>query len=415
MTSCAANSVCENATEALELQCEPDEIQSLIHSFNSSGNLYVDIACYNSRRNYIVTGNRRSVEQFRAHCSAFEQKSLTESLYFHCAQSKSAGVEYEAALADMEFAEAKLAVETCSKDQSWREVTSAHMLEHARGPVYFTHAVKRIHKKFPSALWLELGSAASIIECLEDVTGSKTLPSKVLSVPLDGKDTLENAVKVSSELWKSGNPAACWFFSSTEETLPVSNGRDIAQGETSDPDAGVDSAYASQSATPTPHDPSKTFAKLQQILNDIMGMPESSIKQGSHLSEMGLKSALANTVLSEVQEYFGINIEKELTEKCVTIGDVVACIDAAVATTILQSRSAELTVEANSGSAKTAENGTEVLLSQETVVFKTVDGLDLEADIFYPPQLADPSRPLPVGKSTDSSYFVRHLLTSNKH
>jgi hypothetical protein len=46
------------------------------------------------------------------------------------------------------------------------------------------------------------------------------------------------------------------------------------------------------------------------------------------------------------------------------------------------------------------------LIQQETLVFKQVDGLDLEADLYYPARAADPTMPLPVGEAQFSEETI---------
>ncbi|RHZ53126.1 hypothetical protein CDV55_100294 [Aspergillus turcosus] len=53
----------------------------------------------------------------------------------------------------------------------------------------------------------------------------------------------------------------------------------------------------------------------------------------------------------------------------------------------------------------------ETLAQQETLVFKQVDGLDLEADLYYPARTADPARPLPVALMIHGG---GHLMLSRK-
>lgn len=49
-------------------------------------------------------------------------------------------------------------------------------------------------------------------------------------------------------------------------------------------------------------------------------------------------------------------------------------------------------------------NGNEHDLRQ-TMVFKKVDGLDLLADIYYPPEIVDHGRSLPVGESISFFFY----------
>ncbi|KAF5855864.1 hypothetical protein ETB97_008293 [Aspergillus alliaceus] len=54
---------------------------------------------------------------------------------------------------------------------------------------------------------------------------------------------------------------------------------------------------------------------------------------------------------------------------------------------------------------------TQTLAQQETLVFKHVDGLDLEADLYYPARTADPARPLPVALMIHGG---GHIMLSRK-
>ncbi len=378
--------------------CYPDEIQSLVHSFNSTGNLSVKIVYHNTDQNHVVIGTRRAMSQFAVHCQSFKVE-LSHEQSFHYSISTAADVENRSSLDDADLGVSTIPVEDCSRHGSPEKNTAALIVQAASEPVYFGDAVKRISKKHPGAVWLEAGSSSNILSLVKANLGSKIAENKLISMHLGGSDATFNAVQASLELWRSGHAAVCWSFSpvSAMDGLPQStNGQKIGNTSTK-LHSDVDSAYGHQSDTPRPQEVAEILPRLKQVLSDIMGIPCSGIREGSHLSELGLKSSLSNTVMAEVQEYFQTNIESELQEHCVTIGDVAKCIHDA-----LTKQPNPRTVNLNSSKKEPKPTDAscerpETLLLQETVVFKTVDGLDLEADIFYPPQEADPSRPLPVG------------------
>ncbi|KAJ3499095.1 hypothetical protein NLG97_g618 [Lecanicillium saksenae] len=376
--------------EMAQLLCHADEIESLVHSFNASGSVGVEIVCYNSDRNYIIAGNQRSISEFARHCTSFDARVLREKLFFHSSAQGTASLRYRRILDEIHIGSPTVPVEECTEVGENSSLDSNRLSESANGPVYFSHAIKRISERLPSAVWLEGGSSSGALSVVRDILGNRSDQNLFLQVNLEKPDSLDSIFGASFDMWKSGNNAACWSFppvALSQKEMPQSK-TSTASNDVSE--RHIDSLNNSSSNAPQ-CDRATIMPQLRQILSDIMGMPTSAIKEASTLSDLGLKSVLANTVMSEVQEYFQINIETELQEQCITIADVAECIEKALSRAAMPNHQPD-----GRRRDKTTNKDISSTIEQETVVFKSVDGLDLEADIFYPSQPADPSRPLPV-------------------
>lgn len=377
---------------ALEVTCTSEEIQSLVHSCNSSEFIRVKVTQLNAPQKYVVEGNRRSIDQFELHCGAFSSRRQPLGPIRQYTPSIALGDDPGSNVPPVTLNRPTISVELCFEDEYPSQMTQERFIKFMSEPIYFDKAMRRIMPHFANAVWLTSDISNYLGSLLRDTIGRVSPQNHLLSTALEADEVLET----SMQLWRSGSDAISWSFAtglphrarSTPDQNPTASDTNMENENV------YDSAYESQGPDNTPLESRKIFTKLCQVLSDITGIPTLSISGDSQLQEMGLKSALANTVLSEVQEVFQVNIEKEVRQSCNTIQDVVDCIGQAIKEVEASNKVVKEQIKSTQ-----SDSTPERLLSQETVVFKTVDGLDLEADIFYPPHLADPTRPLPVGKS----------------
>lgn len=79
-----------------------------------------------------------------------------------------------------------------------------------RQPVYFSHAVQRLVKKFPDAIWLEAGSNSTITTIANKALGTSD-KSFFQSVNLTSSSSgMQQLVNVTMNLWKAGLHVSFW-------------------------------------------------------------------------------------------------------------------------------------------------------------------------------------------------------------
>lgn len=92
-------------------------------------------------------------------------------------------------------------------------ITSDFVADHMRKPVYFNHAVHRIAKKHPSAIWLEAGSSSTITVMASRALADEAKPEShyFQAVNLTGIDKgLDGLTIATTGLWKQGLPVSFW-------------------------------------------------------------------------------------------------------------------------------------------------------------------------------------------------------------
>lgn len=178
-----------------------------------------EIACYNGPRNFVLAGNRASIE-------ALEDRSRHERLAkrlnvlrlknthaFHSRLTDSILSGLGKIAEKLHFKRPSISIETCSKDQSWSRFSAHEILEHTRMPVYFSQAVDRVAERLKSSVWLETGPGSSIAAMARRVLkGGSDAQHIFQSVDLGDPNAQSNLAKASCQLWAAGSKAQFWPF-----------------------------------------------------------------------------------------------------------------------------------------------------------------------------------------------------------
>lgn len=87
---------------------------------------------------------------------------------------------------------------------------AAYVAEHMRQPVYFNHAVHRLAKQFPQAIWLEAGSNSTITSMANKALGMPEI-SVFQSVNVTSNSSaLQQLANATLNLWKAGLRFSFW-------------------------------------------------------------------------------------------------------------------------------------------------------------------------------------------------------------
>jgi acyl transferase domain-containing protein len=95
-------------------------------------------------------------------------------------------------------------------------ISAKYVAEHMRQPVYFDHAVQRLAKQYPEAIWLEAGSSSSITTMASKALG---LPERSTFQPVNitnCSQPLQQLVNATMSLWKAGLRVSFWPHSRTQ-------------------------------------------------------------------------------------------------------------------------------------------------------------------------------------------------------
>ncbi|KAJ4314706.1 hypothetical protein N0V94_006339, partial [Neodidymelliopsis sp. IMI 364377] len=196
---------------------EGDEDQVLKVLADVDQDLDVTIACYNSPRCYTLAGSVNSIDAVEKIISekhsGLRKKKLSVSNAFHSTLVAPLRSDLQQLGKDLIFNQPIIPLERAVSDSATlRPFDMDVVADHLREPVYFTHAIRRLAKKYPSAIWLEAGSNATITSMANKALDT---PSSHLfqAVSLSGSQGVQRLVDTTQALWKSGLNITYWGHS----------------------------------------------------------------------------------------------------------------------------------------------------------------------------------------------------------
>ncbi|RMZ66368.1 polyketide synthase [Pyrenophora seminiperda CCB06] len=186
------------------------------------------IACFNAPRSHTVAGSNKDIDSFAEALSSnhpeLRFKKLAVSNAYHSSLVAPLRSELQKIGKGLTFGTPTIPVERAIRDDTTGAAYDADFVaNHLQNPVCFSHAVARLAKKYPSAIWLEAGSNATIT----------SMASKALNAPpahhfqainlSTAQGGLQRLLDSTAQLWKAGLRVAYWGHSKaqTAEYNPI--------------------------------------------------------------------------------------------------------------------------------------------------------------------------------------------------
>ncbi|KAL0930003.1 beta-ketoacyl synthase domain-containing protein [Colletotrichum truncatum] len=204
---------------------EADE--ALVHQLLKKSNLESDgsaaIACYNGPRSFTVAGSTKAIDAFAATLtgkgSAIEgvkSKRLNVTNAFHSALVENIVDRLGEVGKGVTFHDAVIPIERATEhDDPTAPLDWTFVGSHMRQPVFFNHAVQRLAKKHPQAIFLEAGSNSTITVMASRAlaqtapTHSDTLHFQSMSIT-NTKKGIDRLTDATVDLWKQGLRVSFW-------------------------------------------------------------------------------------------------------------------------------------------------------------------------------------------------------------
>ncbi|KAL9078107.1 MAG: hypothetical protein Q9157_002962 [Trypethelium eluteriae] len=189
-----------------------------------AGEYPCNIACYNGPRSFTLAGSSKAIDvitdtipQFKA----LRSKRLNVTNSFHSALVEPLVTSLEGVGRDVTFSDPTISLEHATKTRPTANsrTTSAFAADHLRNPVWFSHAVHRIARDHPSAVWLEAGSASTITLMASKALASETKLDSHHFQALSLTNTdggLGSLTDATLALWKQGLPVSFWAHHSLQ-------------------------------------------------------------------------------------------------------------------------------------------------------------------------------------------------------
>ncbi|RYP73018.1 hypothetical protein DL771_003886 [Monosporascus sp. 5C6A] len=202
---------------------EADEalIRELLKEANRSSDGSASIACYNGPRSFTIAGSTSAVDAVQAKMTsdpkfgAIKSKRLNVTNAFHSTLVNKLVDGLGQVGKELTFHKSVIPVERATENPSdANDMDWTFVPRHMREPVFFNHAVQRLAKRHPQAIFLEAGSNSTItVMAARAVAQSPTSSSdaqhfQAVSITTDtGFDGLAD---VTVALWKQGLRVSFW-------------------------------------------------------------------------------------------------------------------------------------------------------------------------------------------------------------
>ena len=173
------------------------------------------IACYNGPRTFTLAGSTKAVE-FTADLakndpifSSVKLKKLNVTNAFHSALVDPLMSGLEALGREITFNEPKIRIELATEHKDNNKLNAIFVAKHMRNPVFFNHAVQRLSKEIPEAVWLEAGSNSTITTMASRALGNlSSAHFQPVNITSDG--SFQFLADTTTKLWKEGLNVSFW-------------------------------------------------------------------------------------------------------------------------------------------------------------------------------------------------------------
>ncbi|KAK4555343.1 hypothetical protein LTR86_007640 [Recurvomyces mirabilis] len=191
-----------------------------VHTLNPSEDS-ANIACFNGPQNFTLAGSTAAIKALETtartmpglRCKIISvanayHSSLVDPLKHHLATLRD----------DILFTRPRIHWERATEAEQNTNVRRDFFATHMREPVYFNNAAQRLHKKFPSAIWLEAGSNSTITNLASQALG-RPQSSHFQSLNICHSNGSHNMIDHFADLWKAGLASHHWGHHASQSRL----------------------------------------------------------------------------------------------------------------------------------------------------------------------------------------------------
>ena len=189
------------------------------------------IACYNGHRNFTLAGTTQAIEQAESiikqdkRFSSTRWKRLNVTNAYHSVLVDSLHHDLQTLGERITFNEPEIRFERSTEEKAPKKPGSDYVASHMRNPVYFDHAVQRLAKDFPAAIWLEAGSNSTVTAMANRALSSSAVSpsSSFHAVNITANNSFDLLVDTTLKLWKEQVNISFWphHRSQTHQYMPT--------------------------------------------------------------------------------------------------------------------------------------------------------------------------------------------------
>lgn len=186
------------------------------------------IACYNGPRSFTLAGTTKAIDltgeiaKNDLAFSSMRSKRLNVTNAFHSVLVDDLYDDLQNLGSSIAFLEPTIRFERATESSSSMKLGSDYLATHMRNSVFFDHAVQRLAKDFPAAIWVEAGSNSTITTMASRALGSPN-QSFFQAVNITTDNSFDLLADTMTKLWKEGLNVAFWphHRSQTQQYSPV--------------------------------------------------------------------------------------------------------------------------------------------------------------------------------------------------
>ena len=200
----------------MAVEAEFADIEKLLaDSSRANHGKLATIACYNGPKSYTLAGPDSAIDAVTEtmnkmpNTTPIRSKKLNVTNAFHCALVDPLMERLEESAKGLTFRDPAIPIERATEVPWHNNFTAKFVPDHMRLPVYFSHAVQRLAKRYPSAVFLEAGSCSTITSMASRALGNPS-ESHFQGVNITNDNGWNNLVDATVSLWKAGLPVQFW-------------------------------------------------------------------------------------------------------------------------------------------------------------------------------------------------------------
>ena len=195
-----------------------ETVQDLLASINAdSAEPEIEIACYNAPSSQVVVGSSLAIDRTESLLSTSQRFSGVRSQRldvthgFHSKFTKAILNDLGQVSASLTYSKPEIYLECCTAEPN-AQITATRPSQHAREPVHFSDAVRRIEERLGPCVWLEAGMDSPIIPMIKRALVTPDNHSLQAIKLSEGQEPMKTVANVTTDFWREGIPVTYWNF-----------------------------------------------------------------------------------------------------------------------------------------------------------------------------------------------------------
>ncbi|KAF2151287.1 putative polyketide synthase [Myriangium duriaei CBS 260.36] len=171
------------------------------------------IACYNGPTTFTVAGSVKAIEAFEQSAAdagtKLRMKRLNVTNAFHSTLVEPLMKDLEQITSSIVFRSPAIPLMHSTETTLDGLPDPSFVADHLRNPVYFHHALSRLAKQYPRAIYLEAGTNSTVTNMAQRALGGP-VDCRFQALNLMGANAASNLAEVTVQLWKAGARLLHW-------------------------------------------------------------------------------------------------------------------------------------------------------------------------------------------------------------